>query len=86
METTNDLAGVPLQSVPASGIRAPALFKLRLSHISLLSLIKPNATRWNSIFMAVQPINQIIKEKGESVIHSVCSLAEVPKYSIYNCN
>jgi KRAB domain-containing zinc finger protein len=52
-----------------------------------LSLIKPNATRWNSIFMAVQRINRIIKEKGENVIHSVCSLADVPKYSmLYNCN
>ncbi|CAB4039898.1 zinc finger BED domain-containing 1-like, partial [Paramuricea clavata] len=45
-----------------------------------LSLIKPNATQWNSIFMAVQRIIRIIKGKGENVIHSVCSLADVPKF------
>ena len=51
------------------------------------SLIKPNATRWNSIFMAVQHLNRVIKEKGENVIHSICSLADIPKYTfniLYN--
>lgn len=45
-----------------------------------LNLIKPNATRWNSIFMAVQRINRIIKEKGENAIHNVCSELGIPKY------
>ena len=44
-----------------------------------LSLIKPNATRWNSIFMSVQRLNRIIKEKGENVIHKVCSELEIAK-------
>ena len=43
-----------------------------------LSLIKPNATRCNS--MAVQRLSRIIKKKGENVIHSICSQADIPKY------
>lgn len=44
-----------------------------------VNLIKPNATRWNSIFMSVQRLNRIIKEKGENVTHQVCSELEIPK-------
>ena len=49
-----------------------------------LTLTKPNATRWNSIFMAVRHLNRIIKEKGENIIHSTCSLADIPKYTIFS--
>ena len=40
-------------------------------------------TKRNSMefhIMVVQRFNRIIKEKGENVIHSICSQADIPKY------
>ena len=51
----------------------------KVKELSGLNLIKPNATWWNPIFMSIQHLNQIIKEKGENVIHKVCSELEIAK-------
>lgn len=37
-----------------------------------LQLIRPNQTRWNSTYMAVERIIRIIQEKGEDAIRNVC--------------
>ncbi|XP_056132955.1 uncharacterized protein LOC130110008 [Lampris incognitus] len=37
-----------------------------------LQLIRPNQTRWNSTFMAVERIIRIIQEKGEEAIRNIC--------------
>lgn len=37
-----------------------------------LQLIRPNKTRWNSTYIAVERIIRIIQEKGEDAIRNVC--------------
>ncbi len=37
-----------------------------------LQLIRPNQTRWNSTYLAVERIIRIIQEKGEDAIRNVC--------------
>lgn len=37
-----------------------------------LQLIRPNATRWNSTYLAVERMMRIIDEKGENAIREVC--------------
>lgn len=44
---------------------------------SRLQLIRPNQTRWNSTFMAVERILQICKEAGEDAIRSICTALDV---------
>lgn len=43
-----------------------------------LQLLRPNATRWNSLFMAVERQLRIIKEKGEGAIRVICTDLKVP--------
>ncbi|RXN35686.1 zinc finger BED domain-containing 1-like protein [Labeo rohita] len=46
-----------------------------------LQLIRPNQTRWNSTYMAVERIIWIIQEKGEDAIRNVCEEFKVKMLS-----
>ncbi|XP_061582587.1 uncharacterized protein LOC133448250 isoform X2 [Cololabis saira] len=46
-----------------------------------LQLIRPNKTRWNSTYMAVERIIRIIKEQGEDAIRCVCEELKVKMFS-----
>ena len=43
-----------------------------------LQLVRPNATRWNSVFMAVERLLRLVKEKGEAAMRVVCTDLKVP--------
>lgn len=45
-----------------------------------LQLLRPNDTRWNSLFMAVERIIRISREQGEGAIAAVCSALKIPMY------
>ncbi|XP_030582386.1 uncharacterized protein LOC115778483 [Archocentrus centrarchus] len=46
-----------------------------------LQLIQPNATRWNSFYLAVERILRILKVQGEGAVRAVCAALDVPMYS-----
>ncbi|XP_076860592.1 uncharacterized protein LOC143513741 [Brachyhypopomus gauderio] len=46
-----------------------------------LQLVRPNATRWNSVFMAVERMLRIVKEKGEAALKVVCTDLKVSMFN-----
>lgn len=42
-----------------------------------LQIIRPNGTRWNSTYLAIERIICIIDEKGEDAIRSICEELKV---------
>ncbi|XP_026044497.1 uncharacterized protein LOC113034282 isoform X3 [Astatotilapia calliptera] len=46
-----------------------------------LQIIRPNATQWNSTYLAIERIIRIIDEKGENAIRSICEEFKVKMLS-----
>uniref|UniRef100_G3PJ87 Transposase n=1 Tax=Gasterosteus aculeatus TaxID=69293 RepID=G3PJ87_GASAC len=49
-----------------------------IEEICKLQLLRPNATGWNSLFVAVERIVRIAREQGEGAIAAVCSALKIP--------
>uniref|UniRef100_A0A673N975 BED-type domain-containing protein n=1 Tax=Sinocyclocheilus rhinocerous TaxID=307959 RepID=A0A673N975_9TELE len=43
-----------------------------------MQLIRPNATRWNSLFLSVERILKIMKEKGDGAFRNLCAEFKIP--------
>ena len=43
-----------------------------------IQLLRPNATQWNSLFMIVERLLRIMKDKGEAAMRAVCTDLKVP--------
>ncbi|XP_067286175.1 zinc finger BED domain-containing protein 4-like [Pseudorasbora parva] len=46
-----------------------------------LQLIRPNATRWNSLFLSVERILKIMKEKGDGAFRNLCAEFKIPMFT-----
>jgi hypothetical protein len=47
-----------------------------------LGLKRPNKTRWNSVFMAVERINKLVSDLDEETFQTVCVDLDVPRLSV----
>lgn len=65
--------------------RQSALAAETIKDACKLQLIRPNATRWNSMFLAVERIVRIVREQGEGAIRDVCTSFKIPMRVLYFC-
>lgn len=49
-----------------------------IEDVCSLQLLRPNKTRWNSLFMAVERLLRISKEKGEGALRAIATDLKVP--------
>jgi len=47
-----------------------------------LGLKRPNATRWNSVYMAVERLVRLIKEKGEDEFNTMCFTINRTRFTV----
>ena len=45
-----------------------------------MGLKRPNQTRGNSTFMAVERLAQLVEKNGEDALHDVCVKLDMPKF------
>lgn len=49
-----------------------------VEEICKINLIRPNATRWNSLLMAVERIVRISKDQGDEALRTLCTALKLP--------
>ncbi|XP_060783091.1 uncharacterized protein LOC132890299 [Neoarius graeffei] len=80
---TSGFHAQPFRSVGDFGTKAQDLPQQQRSSKKncKLQLLRPIATRWNSLFLAVERIIRITREQGEGAITAVCSALKIAMFT-----